>query len=32
MTPEEKLKSLGLTLPTIPTPVANYVPYKVDGR
>ena len=32
MTPEEKLKSLGLTLPKVPTPVANYVPFKVDGR
>lgn len=32
MTPEEKLKSLGLALPKVPTPVANYVPFKVDGR
>ena len=32
MTPEEKLKSLGLTLPKVPTPVANYVPFKVDGH
>ena len=32
MTPEEKLKSLGLVLPNVPTPVANYVPFKVDGR
>jgi enamine deaminase RidA (YjgF/YER057c/UK114 family) len=32
MTPDEKLKSLGLVLPNVPTPVANYVPYKVDGR
>lgn len=32
MTPEEKLKSLGLTMPKVPTPVANYVPFKVDGR
>ena len=32
MTPEEKLKSLGLELPKVPTPVANYVPFKVDGR
>ena len=32
MSPEEKLKSLGLTLPKVPTPVANYVPFKVDGR
>ena len=32
MTPEEKLKSMGLVLPKVPTPVANYVPFKVDGR
>jgi enamine deaminase RidA (YjgF/YER057c/UK114 family) len=32
MTPEEKLKSLGLALPKVPTPVANYVPFKIDGR
>ena len=32
MSPEEKLKSLGLALPNVPTPVANYVPFKVDGR
>lgn len=32
MTPEEKLKSMGLTLPKVPTPVANYVPFKLDGR
>lgn len=32
MTPEEKLKSMGLVLPNVPTPVANYVPFKVDGR
>lgn len=32
MTPEEKLKSLGLELPKVPTPVANYVPFKIDGR
>ncbi len=32
MTPEEKLKSLGLTLPAIPTPIANYVPFKLDGK
>lgn len=31
MSPEEKLTSLGLTLPNVPTPVANYVPFKVDG-
>ena len=32
MTPEEKLKSLGLVLPTVPKPVANYVPFKLDGK
>ena len=32
MTPEEKLKSMGLVLPTVPTPIANYVPFKLDGR
>lgn len=31
MSPEDKLKALGLTLPSVPKPVANYVPYKVDG-
>lgn len=31
MTPEEKLKSMGLTLPNIPTPVANYVSFKLNG-
>ncbi|MFN0305439.1 MAG: RidA family protein [Burkholderiales bacterium] len=32
MTPEEKLQSMGLTLPPVPTPVGNYVPYKRDGN
>ncbi|MEO8652097.1 MAG: RidA family protein [Hyphomicrobiaceae bacterium] len=32
MTPEEKLKSLGLVLPKVPTPVGTYVPFKIDGR
>ena len=32
MTPEEKLKALGLTLPNVPTPVANYVPFKIHGN
>lgn len=32
MSPEEKLKSLGLVLPKVPTPIANYVPFKIDGR
>jgi enamine deaminase RidA (YjgF/YER057c/UK114 family) len=31
MTPEEKLKTLGLTLPEVPQPIANYVPFKLDG-
>ena len=31
MTPDEKLKSLGLDLPQVPTPVANYVPFRRDG-
>lgn len=32
MTPEEKLKSMGLTLPEVPRPVANYVPFKINGN
>ena len=32
MSAEDNLKKLGLTLPTIPTPVANYVPWKRDGN
>ena len=28
MRPEDKLASLGLTLPTVATPLANYVPYR----
>ena len=31
MSPEDKLKELGLTLPTVPAPVANYVPFKRAG-
>jgi enamine deaminase RidA (YjgF/YER057c/UK114 family) len=31
MTPEEKLQSLGLSLPDVPTPVANYVPFRLVG-
>jgi len=31
MTPEEKLASMGLKLPELPKPVANYVPFKLDG-
>jgi enamine deaminase RidA (YjgF/YER057c/UK114 family) len=29
MTPEAKLASMGLTLPDIPSPMANYVPFKI---
>ena len=32
MSAEAKLAELGLTLPNIPTPVANYVPFKRDGH
>ncbi len=32
MTPEEKLKSLGLTLQPVRTPPANFVPFKLDGK
>lgn len=32
MTPEEKLTSLGLILPEVPVPVANYVPYRWAGN
>ncbi|MBA1154590.1 RidA family protein [Microvirga mediterraneensis] len=32
MTPEEKLKALGLILPDAPVPVANYVPYRWAGN
>jgi enamine deaminase RidA (YjgF/YER057c/UK114 family) len=32
MSPDDKLKQLGLTLPDVPKPVANYVPYKRDGN
>jgi len=31
MTPEAKLESMGLVLPKVPTPVANYVPFKIGG-
>jgi enamine deaminase RidA (YjgF/YER057c/UK114 family) len=30
-TPETRLAKLGLVLPTLATPVANYVPFKLDG-
>jgi enamine deaminase RidA (YjgF/YER057c/UK114 family) len=32
MSAEDELKKLGLTLPNIPTPVGNYVPWKRDGN
>jgi enamine deaminase RidA (YjgF/YER057c/UK114 family) len=32
MSAEENLKKLGLTLPAVPTPLANYVPWKRDGN
>jgi enamine deaminase RidA (YjgF/YER057c/UK114 family) len=32
MSPEEKLRSMGLVLPETPKPLANYVPFKLDGR
>lgn len=31
MHPDENLERLGLTLPDLATPVANYVPFKRDG-
>lgn len=32
MEPEEKIKELGITLPPIPEPLANYVPYTKTGN
>ena len=32
MTPEQRLEALGLTLPAMPIPVANYVPYRWAGN
>jgi enamine deaminase RidA (YjgF/YER057c/UK114 family) len=32
MTPEQRLTSLGLVLPPVPVPVANYVPYRFAGN
>jgi enamine deaminase RidA (YjgF/YER057c/UK114 family) len=32
MTPEQKLESMGLTLPEVPVPVANYVPFRWAGN
>lgn len=31
MTPEQRLAELGLTLPEVPVPVANYVPFRIVG-
>ena len=31
MSPEDKLRELSLALPTVPTPVANYVPFRRAG-
>src|SRR5262249_3241360 len=32
MSAEARLKQLGIVLPSVPTPVANYVPYRVAGN
>jgi enamine deaminase RidA (YjgF/YER057c/UK114 family) len=32
MTPEAKLASMGLVLPEVGKPVANYVPFKISGN
>ena len=32
MTPEAKLASMGLVLPELPKPMANYVPFKISGN
>jgi enamine deaminase RidA (YjgF/YER057c/UK114 family) len=32
MSAEDKLKELGLTLPSVPSPLANYVPFRRDGQ
>jgi enamine deaminase RidA (YjgF/YER057c/UK114 family) len=32
MTAESKLQSMGLVLPEIPRPIANYVPFKINGN
>jgi enamine deaminase RidA (YjgF/YER057c/UK114 family) len=31
-TPEQRLAAMGLTLPTVPVPVANYVPFRWAGN
>jgi len=32
MTPEEKLEAMGLVLPAPPSPMGNYVPFRLDGK
>ena len=32
MSAEARLKQLGLTLPQVPAPAANYVPYRIAGK
>ncbi len=32
MCAEARLKELGLMLPSVPTPVANYLPYRIAGN
>ena len=32
MSAEQKLAEMGLSLPAVPTPLANYVPFKRDGN
>lgn len=32
MSAEARLKQLGITLPSVPTPVANYLPYRIAGN
>jgi enamine deaminase RidA (YjgF/YER057c/UK114 family) len=32
MSAEARLKQLGIALPPVPTPVANYVPYRIAGN
>jgi len=32
MSAEARLKQLGLTLPQVPAPLANYLPYRIAGN
>ena len=32
MSAEARLKQLGLVLPNVPTPLANYVPFRIAGN